>query len=293
MAEGGLAVLVPDAPAVVPEDVLHEPVAVVRAVQRLAEPPEVLRGVLGLLGELDDVGVVHLRRLQALGLHDVLADEEHGRHGVARDGQELPVGLHQPLGERQEAAAGSRDLAGDLADVAQGRAVPHGAVDVHLGEIRGVAGLDRRDELLLPIPEGGPVELDLDVPLLCPDLDVLREHVVAGGHEALEQPDAELGARLGAGHRPQGVEAGGGAAGDERRATQELAPGDQARIELFGSFTETRVGHGRLPGRWVIERRHSESRRGDGGRSSSVRPGAAGQAGRVRVRRWKLFGRVR
>ena len=45
-AQGGLAVLVPRAAAVVPEDVLHEAVAIVGAVQGLAEAPEVLRGVL-------------------------------------------------------------------------------------------------------------------------------------------------------------------------------------------------------------------------------------------------------
>ena len=251
--EGRLAVLVPDAPAVVPEDVRHEPVAVVGAVQRLAEPPEVLRGVLCLLGELDDVGVVHLGRFQALGLHDVLPDEEHGRHGVAGDGEGLSVELHRALRERQEPAARRGDVAGELADVAQGRPVAHGAVDVHLGDVRRVAGLDRGHEFLLPVPERGPVHLDVDVPLLRPGLDVLGEDVVAGRDEALEEPDAELGLGLGAGHRLEDVEAGGGAPGDDGRATQELAPGDQARIELRGEGLETRVGrHGGLPGGGVV-----------------------------------------
>ena len=238
-AEGGLAVLVPHAAAVVPQDVLHEAVAVVRAVQGLPESPEILGRILGLLRELDDVGVVDLRGLQPLGLHDVLADEEHGRHGVPRHAEELALELHGPLGERQEAAARRGDLARDLADVAESRPVPHRPVDVHLGQIGRVAGLDRRDELLLPVTERGPVELDLDVLLLRPRLDVPGQDVVGAGDEALEEPDAELGLGLGAGHRAEHAEAGGGAARDDGGATQELAPGDQACIELLGHAAQT------------------------------------------------------
>ena len=42
--------------------------------------------------------VVRLRRLQPLGLHEVLADEERRDHRVAWHGVELAVDLRRPLG---------------------------------------------------------------------------------------------------------------------------------------------------------------------------------------------------
>ena len=95
-AQRGLAVLVPHAPAVVPEDVLHVAIAVVGAVERLAEAPEVLRRVLALLGHLDDVGVVELGQLDALGVEQILADEETAGEGQPGDAEVLPVDVRRP-----------------------------------------------------------------------------------------------------------------------------------------------------------------------------------------------------
>jgi hypothetical protein len=225
---------------------LHEAVPVVGAVQRLPEPPEILRRILRLLRELDHVGVVHLGWLESLGLHDVLADEEHRCHGVAGHRQVPALELHQAIGERKEPTARRGDVAGELADVAQGRPVPHGPVDVHLGEVRRIAGLDRRDKLLLPVAERGPVELHLDAPLLRPELDVSGEDVVRGGDEAFEEPDAELRLGLGAGHRAEDFQPRCGTAGHDGSASEELPAGDPAGVELLGVAAETWVDHGSL-----------------------------------------------
>ena len=65
----------------------------------------------------------------------------------------------------------------------------------------------------------------------------------------LKSQTRSLGLALGAGHRAERVEAGGGAARDDGGAAEELTPGDQACIELLGQAAQTCVGHGRLPGR--------------------------------------------
>src|SRR5262249_39124442 len=104
-----------------------------------------------------------------------------------------------------------------------------------------VPGLDGGDELLLAVAEGGPVHLDLDVLVLRPGLDVLGDDVVGRGHEALEQPDAQLGLRLGVRHLIESLEPGGGPAGDDGGATQEFAAGDDVGVELLGEWAKAAV----------------------------------------------------
>src|SRR5262245_8812632 len=237
-----LAVLVPGAPAVIPENVLHEAVAVVAPVQRLTEAPDVLRRILALLGDVDHVGVVHLRHLDALLGEQVLADVQAAAEGQARDAEVLAVELDDAIGIWQEAAARGGEVLGQLGLVAERRLVAHRSLVVHLGDVGRVAGLDGGDELLLAVAEGGPVELGLDVALLGPRLDVLGEDVVAGGHVALEEPDAELGLGLRRRHAAQHGQAGGGSAGEHRRFPEKLAPADQARVELGGEPLQPRVG---------------------------------------------------
>ena len=94
----GLAVLVPRAPAVVPQDVLHVAVAVVRAVEGLAEPPEVLGRVLRLLGHLHHVGIVDLGQLDPLGVEQILADEETARPRLAGHREVLAAEDYVALG---------------------------------------------------------------------------------------------------------------------------------------------------------------------------------------------------
>src|SRR4029453_15993082 len=70
------------------------------------------------------------------------------------------------------------------------------------------------------------------------------EDVVARGHVALEEPDAELGLRLGGRHAPQHGQAGGGTAGENRGFPEKLPTGDHPPVELFGEAPQARVHHG-------------------------------------------------
>src|SRR5207248_11090110 len=108
--ESGLALLVPRASAPVPEDVLQKAVAVVGAVERLAEAPQVLRRILRLLRDLDHVGVVDLRHLEALLGEKILADVQAAAEDQARDAEILAAGLVDALGERQQAPAGGGEI---------------------------------------------------------------------------------------------------------------------------------------------------------------------------------------
>ena len=173
----------------------HEAVTIVGAVQGLAKSPQVLGGVLALLGQLHDLRVVGLRELHAFGVEKVLADEEST--GSWRNGapQVLPA-------DHELSAWGSippRAPAISLPSASRRGARPCSAAapELHLRKVGRVAGLDGGDELLLPVTEGGPVQLDLDLPLGAPGLDLLGQDVVAGGDEALEEPDAELRPALG------------------------------------------------------------------------------------------------
>src|SRR5215471_14873211 len=217
--------------------------AIVAAVERLTEPPDVLRRILALLGDVDHVGVVHLRHLEALLREQILANVKPAAEGQARDTEILAVELDDTVGVREQTATGTGEVLRKLADVAKRRLVAHRPLVVHLGHVGRIARLDRGDELLLAVAEGGPVELGLDVALLRPGLDLLGEDVVAAGHVALEEPDAQLGLRLCRRHRAQHGQAGGGPAGQNGGFPEKLAPGDHSRVELGGKPLQAWVGH--------------------------------------------------
>ena len=238
--EGRLALLVPRASAPVPEDVLQKAVAVVGAVERLAEAPQVLRRILRLLRDLDHVGVVHLRHLEALLGDQILADVQAAAEDEAGDAEILAAGLDDALGERQQAPAGGGEILGELADVAQRGAIAHRPLVVHLRDVGRVAGLDGGHELLLAIAERRPVELDLDLALLGPVLDLPRQDVVAGRDVALEEPHAQL-RPLRVRHRVEDAEPRRRAARDDRRLTQKLATRHEARREPISQIRESPV----------------------------------------------------
>src|SRR5215813_3226916 len=194
--ERGLAVLVPRAAAVVPQEVLYEAVAVVAAVQCLAEAPHVLGGILALLRHLHHVGIVDLGHFHALGVEEILADEEAAGEGEAGHPEELAVDVDHLLRVGEEPAARCRDVLGELGHVAEGGPVAGRPLVVHLRHVGRVARLDGGHELLLPVSESRPVHVDLDLALRRPRLHLLGEHVVARRHVALEEPDAQLGPAL-------------------------------------------------------------------------------------------------
>src|SRR5439155_26604030 len=103
--------------------------------------------------------------------------------------------------------------------------------------------LDGRHELLLAVSERRPVELDVDLALLGPRLDVLGQDLVAVGHEALEEPDAEPRLRLRAGQAPENVQAGGRAASDRDGTADELPARHQTGVEPLGELAK-RWRHG-------------------------------------------------
>src|SRR4030095_14485644 len=135
--------------------------------------------------------------------------------------------------------------------------------------VRGLARLDGRDELLLAIAEGRPVHLDLDVLVLRPRLDLLGDHVVARGDEALEEPEPQLGLGLRRRHAAQRVQSRRGAAGDDRRLAKELAARDETCAELLGQMLEAVVHRRLLLG--------SAWSRGGGGRTITQRRAAGKQ----------------
>src|SRR5690606_11465681 len=96
------------------------------------------------------------------------------------------------------------------------------------------SGLDRRHELLLAVPEGRPVELDVHLALLGPRFDVPGEDVVAIGDEALEQPDAHLRLALGVRHAGHHLQTDRSSAGDRGGTTKEFPARDRSGIELLG-----------------------------------------------------------
>src|SRR5882724_1382458 len=121
-------------------------------------------------------------------------------------------------------------------------AIAHRPLVVHLRDVGRVAGLDGGHELLLAIAERRPVELDLDLALLRPVLDLPRQDVVAGRDVALEEPHAQLRS-LRVRHRVEDAEPRRRAARDDRRLTQKLATRDEARRELISQIRESPV-HG-------------------------------------------------
>ncbi len=235
-----LALLVPRASAPVPEDVLQESVAVVRAVERLPEAPQVLRRILRLLRDLDHVGVVHLRHLEALLGDQILADVQAAAEDEARDAEILAAGLDDALGEGQQAPAGGGEILGQLRDVAQRGAIAHRPLVVHLRDVGWVAGLDGGHELLLAIAERRPVELDLDLALPRPVLDLPRQDVVAGRDVALEEPHTQLRS-LRVRHRVEDAEPRRRATRDDRRLPQKLTTRDEARREPISQIRESPV----------------------------------------------------
>src|SRR5215831_5421139 len=239
----GLAVLVPHAPAVVPQKVLHEAVAVVAAVQRLPEAPHVLGGVLAFLRHLHHVGVVDLGHLHALGLEEILADEEAAGEGEAGYPKELAVDVDHAFRIGHEPAARRRDVLGELAHVAEGGLVAGRSLVVHLRHVRRVAGLDGGHELLLAVAEGRPIHVDLDLALRRPRLHLLGEYVVACRHVALEKPDAQLGPALRVRHAAQYGESGCRSARDGHGLAEEFTAADESRVQSFGKVLESTLHH--------------------------------------------------
>src|SRR5215813_14116146 len=238
-----LAVLVPHAPAVVPQKVLHEAVAVVAAVERLAEAPHVLGGVLALLRHLHHVGVVDLGHLHALGLEEILADEEAAGEGEAGYPEELAVDVDHALRVGHEPAARRRDVLGELGHVAEGGLVAGWPLIVHFRHIRWVASLDGGHELLLPVAEGRPVHVDLHLALRRPRLHLLGEHVVACRHVALEKPDAQFGPALRVRRAAQYGESGCRSARDGHGLAEEFTAADESRVQSFGKVLESTLHH--------------------------------------------------
>src|SRR5262249_9019144 len=127
--------------------------------------------------------------------------------------------------------------------------------------------LDRRDELLLAVAERGPIHVDLHLALRGPLLHLLREDVVTGRNEALEEPDAELRPRLRGRHAVEHLETGSRSARDQRGLAKELTPRDQSCVEPLGELSKTMI-HGSslmnaderrvmLPQPWIAGKKRS------------------------------------
>ena len=127
----------------------------------------------------------------------------------------MSVDVDVPLGEREQAAAWSSQILGELRHVPEGGLVARRPLVVHLGHVGRVARLDRGDELLLTVAEGGPVELHLYLPLRRPALNLLGQNIVAGGDIAFEEPYPQLGRALRPRHALERLESSGGAARDD------------------------------------------------------------------------------
>ena len=247
-AQRGLAVLVPHAPAVVPEDGGHEAVAVVRPVQGLAEAVQILGRVLRLLGELDHVGVVDLGHLEALGLHDVLADEEHAGHRVARDAEELAVRPSWPARRR----AGARPWPPRSRwPPCSRRAVPPCSASARRCSSR---------------PRSGGLPASMAATNFCSRSPKVAQSISTStffsfAHAStclastslpavtklLKSQTRSLVFACAGGHAAQRVQPRRGATGDDGRLAKELAAGDETCVELLGQILEAIVHEGAPP----------------------------------------------